>query len=175
MRMLTAPGSEDPVPESLLCDVPGSGRLLEPSCRLDDEAEVFGQALEVQNPADQIALLPHTSEPTPPKPPQPVPVLTLAEELFDELATPLGQAIRQPVLPHADPGMGGAAAAGLGGDVRHDVARQQRLNEGLMEEALVGAQRERLETQPTLRSVRQGQTAPLLRGRALEDLHPEPE
>src|SRR4030095_9665988 len=175
MRMFTTPGSENAVPGSLLCGVPGSGRSLELSCRLNHGAEVFGQALEVQDPADQIALLLHATEPAPAKPPQPVPVLALAEELFDELATPLGQAVRQPVLPHADPGMGGAAAAGLGGDVGHDVARQQRLNEGLMEEALVGAQREGREPQPALHAVQQSQTAGLLRGGALEDLHSEAE
>jgi hypothetical protein len=137
MKGFTNPGSKGSVPTSLVCDVPRGVWLLEKSCRLHHGTEVFGQALEVQHPPDQITLLSHPHEPSPAKAPQPMPILALPEQLFDELATALGQAIRQPVLSHADPRMSSAAAATLGGDVRHDVARQQRLEEGLMEEALV--------------------------------------
>src|SRR4029450_6295197 len=144
MRMFTAPGREGATPGSPVCDVPRSVRLLGRSSRLTHGAAVFAKALEVQDPADQIAFLPHASEPAATKASQAMPVFALAEELFDELATPLRQPGRQPVLPHADPGMGGAAATGLRGDVGHDVARPQRLHEGLMEAALAGARRDGL-------------------------------
>src|SRR4030095_16517215 len=75
MKGFTNPGSKGSVPTSLVCDVPRGVWLLEKSCRLHHGTEVFGQALEVQHPPDQITLLSHPHEPSPAKAPQPMPIL----------------------------------------------------------------------------------------------------
>src|SRR5262245_31645837 len=102
MKAVSNP-SESAAPGSSLCEGPRSRLWREASRRLPDRVEVFGQAFEVQDPTDQIALVAHAREPATAEPPQPMPVFALAEQFFNELATPLRQAIRQPVLPHPDP------------------------------------------------------------------------
>src|SRR5713101_942138 len=110
------------------------------SCGLEGRAEVLGQAFEVQDPADQVGLLPHPGEPTAPEAAEAMPVLPLAEELLDQLPAPLGHAIPSAAFAHAHAGVGFAAAAGLRGNVGLDAASEQRLEEVFVEEALVGAE-----------------------------------
>src|SRR5260370_30329435 len=106
------------------------------SCRLRLGDEELRQSLEVQDPADQQRLLPDAPQPAPTEAPQPVPVLALAEELLDQLPTPLGQAVAAPALSHAHAGMRLGAAAGVRRDVGLDAPREQRLEEVLVEEPL---------------------------------------
>src|SRR5712692_167139 len=107
------------------------------SCRLRLGDEELGQSLEVQDPADQQRLLPDAPQTAPPEAPQPVPVLALAEELLDQLPAPLGQLVATPALAHAHAGMRLGAAARVRRDVGRDAAREQRLEEILVEEPLV--------------------------------------
>src|SRR5512147_2092869 len=140
---------------------------------LEGRAEVPGQAFEIQHPADQVGLLPHPAEPAAPEAAEAMPVLPLAKELLDQLPAPLRHAIRGAAFAHAHAGVGLAAAAGLRGNVGLDAASEQRLEEVFVEEPLVGAEGGGAESQPPLRPRQQRQTAGLLRGRALKDLHAE--
>src|SRR5262245_41881099 len=86
-------------------------------------------------PANQVALLPHTVKASPAEPTKAMPVLALPEQLLDLLAADLRQVIGEAADTHADPRVRRLLAAATDRDVRHDVARQQALNERLDEEA----------------------------------------
>src|SRR5437762_4050264 len=143
------------------------------SCGLQGRPEVLGQAFEVQDPADQVGLLPDPGKPAATEAAEPMPVLPLAKELLDQLPAPLGEAISGAALAHAHPSVGFAAPAGLRGDVGLDTASEQRLEEVFVEEALVGAERSGPESQPPFCPCQQRQTARLFRRRTLKDLHAE--
>src|SRR3990170_1965165 len=145
------------------------------SCRVEGRAEVLRQAFEIQDPADQVRLLPDSSEPTAAEASQPVPVLALAEELLDQLPTALRQAIPGPALAHPHARVGRAAPAHFRRDMGLDAPGEQRLEEVFVKESLVGAERGGREAQPPFRPFEERQAAGLLRRAALEDLHAEPE
>src|SRR5215472_17095404 len=63
------------------------------SCGLRRQGKSFRESFEVQDPADQMDFLLYTEQAASPEAPEPVPVLGLPEELFDEFATPLREAI----------------------------------------------------------------------------------
>ena len=116
------PGPAVPGPDPANAPPPAWG-----SCRVEGRAEVLRQALEIQDPADQVRLLPDSSEPAAAEAPQPVPVLALAEELLDQLPAPLRQAIPEPALAHPHARVGRAAPARLRRDVGLDAPGEQRL------------------------------------------------
>src|ERR1700675_185568 len=63
------------------------------SCGLEGRAEVLGQAFEIQDPTDQVGLLPYPGEPAAPEAAEAMPVLPLAKEFLDQLPAPLRHAI----------------------------------------------------------------------------------
>src|SRR4029453_18113830 len=78
----------------------------------------LGEPFEVQDPADQIGLLPDAGQPTPSEAAEPVPVLALAKEFLNLLPAALRQPIPEPPGAHSHPSMGQGASAGLDRDVR---------------------------------------------------------
>src|SRR5262245_27110215 len=110
------------------------------SRRLHLGTEQGRQAFEVEDPADQIRLLTDAVQAAPAKAAQPVPVFTLAEQLFDLLPRALGQPVAEAARPHPHPRMRRLSPASVYRDVRLDPALQQCLDEACGEEALVPAQ-----------------------------------
>src|SRR5262249_34912714 len=134
-----------------------------------------GEALEIEDPADQVRFLADPSEPTPAEATQTVPVFTLAEEFLDLLPTALRQSVPDAPHAHAHPRVRPSAVAGVHSDVRLDVLRQQGLDEGFAEKALVGPERPCGKPQPAFRSVQQGEAAAGLRRTRAIDLGIEPQ
>ncbi len=99
------------------------------SCRVESRAKVLRQAFEIQDPADQVRLLPDSCEAPAAEAPQPMPVLALAEELLDQLPTALRQVIPEPPLAHPHSRVGRAAPARLRRDVGLDASGEQRVEE----------------------------------------------
>src|SRR5262249_9465215 len=117
--------------------------------RLHLGTEEGRQAFEVQDPADQIRLLPDSVQPTPAEAAQPVPVFALAKEFFDLLPRPLGQPVPEPAGPHAHSRMRPLPPTRVHRDVGRDPPAQQRLDEAGGEKALVPAQRRGRDAEPT--------------------------
>ena len=88
--------------------VPASPRGAGGSCGLPGRGQDPGQAFQVEDPADQMRFLPHPVQPAPPEAREPMPVLPLAKEFLDPLATPLRQPVAEPALPHPHAGVGPA-------------------------------------------------------------------
>src|SRR5262245_61398293 len=149
-------------PLGLLCTSSSSGRL-------QLRAEQIRQAFEVEDPADQIRLLPDAAQPAPPEPAQPVPILALPEELFDLLPRPLGQLIPEAARAHPDSGMRRLMPPSIHRDVRRDAAPEQRFDEADGEEALIPTEGGGCETQSALRPLEQCQAAGRLRRHRPED------
>src|SRR5260370_4264486 len=126
-------------------------RVAPGSCRLRLGDEELRQALEVQDPADQQRLLPDAPQTAPTEAPQPVPVLALTEEFLDQLPAPLGQLVAASARSHAHAGMRLGAAARVRRDVALDAAHEQRLEEGLVHEPLLAAERAWREMPPPYR------------------------
>jgi len=127
--------------------------------------EQLRQTFEVQDPADQVCLLPDAMQTTPTEATEAVPVLALTKELLDLLPASLRQLIAESPPPHADARVRALVPTRLGGDMRRDPPREQRLDECLHEEALVGAERGGAEAKAPLRPLPPGQAARRLRGR----------
>src|SRR5262249_39410464 len=136
---------------------------------------VLRQTFQIQDPADQVRFLLHPPAAAPPEAPQAVPVLGFPEQLLDQLPTALREPICLAASPHAHPSVRDGAASWYDGNVRRDPPTPKRCNKVLVKESSVRAERGGAEPQSSSRTVEQSQTAPLLRGRALEDLHAEPE
>jgi hypothetical protein len=174
MRISTPTGSAASAPRrcgwplGLLCTV-SSSRWLQLG------AAQIGQAFEVEDPADQIRLLPNAEQPAPTEPAQPVPILALPEELFDLLPRPLGQLVPEAPPAHPDSCVGGLMPAGVHCDVRRDAAPEQRLDEANREEALVPAEGGRREAEAALGSLQQRQAPRGLGRHGPEDLGAEAE
>src|SRR5262245_10847664 len=117
------------------------------------------KSFEIKDPADQITLLPDTVEPSPAEAPQPMPVFAFPEELFDLLPRALRQLVAEPPHAHPHAGVRGLGATRLDRDMGRDLAPQQRRDEGLREEALVGAERGRGEAPAVVRLVEHRQAA----------------
>src|SRR5229473_6743436 len=128
------------------------------SCWLGLGDQQLRQPLEIQDPADQQRLLADAAQPAPAEAPQAVPVLALAKELLNQLPAPLRQVVTAAALPHPHPRMGVGAAPDLRRDMWLDAPREQRLEEVLVEEPLVGAERGGGKAQPAFRPIQQGQT-----------------
>src|SRR5215472_18659702 len=145
------------------------------SCGLRRQGKSFRESFEVQDPADQMDFLLDAEQSASAEAPEAVPVLGLSEELFDEFAAPLRQAVPHAALPHPDPGMRRRAPARLGGNVWLDGVGEQRSDEIGVEEPLVGPERRRGKAQPPLGPRQQRQASPLLGRRSLEYLDAQPE
>jgi hypothetical protein len=126
-----------------LFDTPSASR------HLQLRAEQRRQAFEVEDPADQVRLLPDAERPASPEPAQPMPVLALAEEFLDLLAGPLGQPVPHAPRAHPDARMRRLLAVGIHRDVGFDAPPEQRLNESGGEETRVPAQGGGGEAEPT--------------------------
>jgi hypothetical protein len=74
---------------------------IEGSCRLWFRVQRDRQPFQVQHSSDQQGLLAHPKQPAWSEPAHPVPVLRLAEEFFDLLATSLGELVA-PTVPGRD-------------------------------------------------------------------------
>src|SRR5256712_1811199 len=150
-------------------------------CRLYSSRELglryqeLGQALQIQDPSDQVAFLSNLEKSPALEAPQSVPVLSFAEQLLDFLSTALRETVGLSPDPHPHPRVGPAAPPHQGSDVRRDLPPQHRANELFVEEALVGTQALRLIPEPALRMVQDRQASPLFRGASLKDLHANPQ
>src|SRR5215470_1770254 len=88
-----------------------------------------GEALEIQDPADQVRLLTDPGEPPPAEATQAVPVFALPEEFLDLLPTALRQSVPDAAHAHPHASVGRPAVPGTDGDVRFNVLGQQRFDE----------------------------------------------
>src|SRR5262249_28488219 len=140
------------------------------SCGLECRAEVLGRAFEIHDPTDQVRFLPYPGKPVAT---EAMPVLPLADGLLEQLQAPLRHALPGAAFAHPHASVGFAATAGLRDNVGLDAASEQRLEEVFVQEALVGAEGAGTVSKPPFRSRQQRQTAGLLRGRALKNLHAE--
>src|SRR4029453_12043809 len=153
-----------------------SGRaLVLASCRLRNRRPALRQAFQIEYPADQLRFLLHPPATSASESSEPVPVLCFAEQFLDELSTALRELVARAASPHANPCVGERTPAPFDGDVRFDAAAEDGLDEVLVKEPLVGAERRRAKAQPLSRPVEQRQTALLFRRHALEHLHAQPE
>src|SRR5262245_7987746 len=87
------------------------------SCWLRHRRPVLRQALEIEDPADQVRLLLYPPAATSTESSQPMPVLGFSKQFLDQLPTPLRELIAHPAHPHPHPRMRRGAAAPLAGDV----------------------------------------------------------
>src|SRR5262245_9990689 len=145
------------------------------SRRLQRRREQRGQTFEVEDPADQVRLLPDAEQPPAAESAQAVPVLALAEEFFDLLARPLREPVSHTPRAHADARMRGLLPARIYRDVGCDAPPEQRLYEAGGEEALVPAQGGGREAEPPFGPLQQGQAPGRLRRHRSEDFRPEAE
>src|SRR5215467_1002060 len=95
------------------------------------------QPLEVEDPANQVRLLPDPCETPPTETPEPVPVLALAEEFLNLLPRSLRELIAEAPHPHPDARMRGPAPAAIRCKVGGDAERQQGVDEPRGEVTLV--------------------------------------
>ena len=130
---------------------------------LEPWAEQLRQTFKVQDPADQVRLLPDAMQTAPTEATEAVPVLALTKELLDLLPASLRQLIAEAPPPHADARVRALVPTRLGGNMRRDPQREQRFDECLHEEALVGAERGGAEAKAPLRPLQQSQAARPLR------------
>jgi hypothetical protein len=150
--------------DPLGCSRVAAGRFRvvgERSCRLHLRPR---EAFEIDDPPDQIGLLADPPQAPASEPASPVPAFALAEQLLDLLPTALRQAVAEAADAHSNARVRGPAVAGVHGNVRRHVSREQRSDERLAEEALVDAQRARGEAPAAARPAQQRQAAARLRG-----------
>src|SRR5213594_4375002 len=128
-------------------------------CRLYSSRELglryqeLGQTLQIQDPSDQETFLSNLEKSPALEAPQPVPVLSFAEQLLDFLSTALRETVRLSPDPHPDPRVGPAPSFCQGSDVRRNLPPQHCANEFFVEETLVGAQALGVVPEPLLRVV----------------------
>jgi len=84
------------------CFVGAEGSGSTPSYWLDLRGHQLRQAFEIKSPADQVRLLANAIEPSATEATQPVPVLTLPEELLDLLSTSLRELVAEAPPSHPD-------------------------------------------------------------------------
>src|SRR5437867_888096 len=150
-------------------------------CRLYSSRELglryqeLGQTLQIQDPSDQVTFLPNLEKAPAPEAPQPVPVLSFAEQLLDFLPTALRETVGLSPDPHPHPRVSPAASPREGSDVRRDLSPQHRANELFVEEPLVGTHALRVIPEPAVRMVQDRQASPLFRSAPLKDLHANPQ
>src|SRR5262249_12084793 len=132
------------------------------SCQMQLWRPALRQSLQIQDPADQVRLLLHMPPASTSEAAQPVPVLAFTEQFLDQLPTALRELVGCAARPHAHPRVRQGAATRLDGDVRFDASGEQRVDEVLVEEPLVGTEGRRSEAQAAACPIEQRETAVFL-------------
>src|SRR5262245_13011441 len=114
-----------------------------------------GQSLQVQHPSHEERLLADTEKAATTEAAQAMTILGFPKQLFDLLASPLRKLVRQATDTMTDSGMSATPRARSGCDVWLDLTLEQRLDERLLEEALVCAKRLGRPAQSSLRALQQ--------------------